>query len=185
MKDEYNTLYPQRQPGPLVDFLGGRVEQFYSLKNTVPVSGEAGTGSASIWAEQLSTKDPSTKVLLRYGASNGWLDNQPAMITRVVGKGTITYVGAWLDDARLEKLTAGFVKQSGVTPILPGTPDGVEVCQRSNGERSVLILINHNTKAEHVDLKGSMRDLLADGTPQRTSVDLPPYGVTVLESANK
>lgn len=185
MKDEYNTLYPQRQPGPLLDFLGGRVEQFYSLPGTVPVSGEAGIGSASIWAEQLSTKDPSTKVLLRYGASNGWLDNQPAIITRTMGKGTITYVGAWLDDALLEKLTAGFVKQSGVLPVLPGVPDGVEVCRRSHGQGSVLILINHNTKAERIDLHGSMRDLLADSTSQLTSVDLPPYGVAVLEHIGK
>jgi len=28
MKDEYNALQPARQPGPLVDLLGGRVEQF-------------------------------------------------------------------------------------------------------------------------------------------------------------
>ena len=110
MKDEYNSLHPQRQPGPLVDALGGRVEQFYSLKDAVPVAGEAGSGSATMWAEQLSTKDPSTKILLRYGASNGWLDNQPAMITRSVGKGTITYIGAWLDDALLQSVTAGFAE---------------------------------------------------------------------------
>lgn len=185
MKDEYNSLYPQRQPGPLVDMLGGRVEQWYSLKGTVPVSGEAGIGTASIWAEQLSTKDPSTKVLLRYGASNGWLDKQPAMITRSVGKGSITYIGAWLDDALIEKLTAEFVRQSGITPILAGVPDGVEVCQRSSEYRSVLILINHSTKPQHVDLHGSMRDVLAEGTPQRTAVDLPAYGVAVLQKSGK
>ena len=183
MKDEYNSLHPQRQPGPLVDMLGGRVEQWYSLRDKVPVSGEAGSGTASIWAEQLSTKDPSTKVLLSYGASNGWLDKQPAMITRSVGKGSITYIGAWLDDALVEKLTADFVRQSGITPILAGAPDGVEVCQRSNAQRSVLILINHYAEPQHVDLHGSMRDVLADGTPQRTAVDLPAYGVAVLEQS--
>lgn len=185
LKDEYNSLHPQRQPGPLVETLGGRVEQFYSLRDKVPVSGSAGSGTASIWAEQLSAKDPSTKVLLTYGASNGWLDNQPAMITRSVGKGSITYIGAWLDDALVEKLTADFVRQSGITPILAGAPDGVEVCQRTNAHRSVLILINHNAAPQHVDLHGSMRDLLASATPQRTAVDLPAYGVAVLEKSSK
>ena len=55
MKDEYNALNPQRQPGPLAETLGGRVEQYYALESPVPVSGDLGTGTASLWAEQLST----------------------------------------------------------------------------------------------------------------------------------
>jgi beta-galactosidase len=88
MKDEYNALNVERQPGPLVNALGGRVEQFYALEDKVPISGDLGTGTASLWAEQLSTKSPDTQVLLRYGVSNGWLDNQPALITHKVGKGS-------------------------------------------------------------------------------------------------
>jgi beta-galactosidase len=181
MKDEYNALNVERQPGPLVDALGGRVEQFYALESSVPVSGELGSGTASLWAEQLSTKSPDTHVLLSYGASNGWLDNQPAVITRKVGKGSITYVGAWLDDALLAKLTASLLEQSGVKPILPDTPDGVEVCLRTGAEKSVLILINHNTTEAHITLPHAMRDLL-DSNTSRTTVDLPKYGVAVLES---
>jgi beta-galactosidase len=37
MKDEFNSLNPQRQPGPLVDTLGGRVEQYYALEKPVTV----------------------------------------------------------------------------------------------------------------------------------------------------
>ena len=37
MKDEYNSLNPQRQPGPLVQALGGRVEQYYALDKPVAV----------------------------------------------------------------------------------------------------------------------------------------------------
>lgn len=179
MKDEYNALNVERQPGPLVDALGGRVEQFYALNDKVPVSGDLGSGTASLWAEQLSTKSPDTQVLLRYGVSNGWLDNQPAVITRKVGKGSITYVGAWLDDDLLAKLTASLLKQSDVQPILPNAPDGVEVCERTGANKSVLILINHNTSEAHVELPRAMNDLL-DST-SHTSVDLPKYGVAVLE----
>ena len=42
MKDEDNSLYPQRQPGPLADLLGARVEQFYALLKPVPVEGNLG-----------------------------------------------------------------------------------------------------------------------------------------------
>ena len=37
MKDQFNALLPQRQPGYLVDTLGGRVEQYYALEKDVPI----------------------------------------------------------------------------------------------------------------------------------------------------
>ena len=185
MKDEYNALHVQRQPGPLADLLGGRVEQFYSSSKAFQVAGEAGSGTAHTWAEALSVKNSETKVLLRYGHSNSWLSDQPAMITRRVGKGSITYIGTWLDDALVDSLTTGFVAESGVSPILKGVPDGVEVCERSSKEHKVLILINHSTTPQHLDLQAAMRDLLVGGNPQRTSVDIPVYGVAVFEEKGK
>ena len=91
------ALWPQRQPGPLAELLGGRVEQYYALVDPVPIEGKWGTGESPLWAELLSAKDADVEVLMRYGKSNGWLDGQPAAITRKVGKGRITYIGAWLD----------------------------------------------------------------------------------------
>lgn len=181
MKDEYDALQPERQPGPLAELLGGRVTQFYAIDTDVPVSGELGEGTANVWAETLRPESNDTKVLLRYGPSNGWLDGQPAVLTRKVGKGSITYIGAWLDPALLSKLTALFVKQSGVEPILPGVPEGVEVCQRTGEGKSVLILINHTTISQHIPLTASMTDLLGGNHARVDSVDLPKYGVAVLE----
>ncbi len=57
MKNDDNGLQPERQPGPLTGMLGGRVEQFYALDQDVPVTGDWGSGSGKIWAEQLSVKD--------------------------------------------------------------------------------------------------------------------------------
>src|SRR5205085_3923376 len=42
MKDQFNSLLPQRQPGFLVEPLGGRVEQYYALDQDFPVSGTWG-----------------------------------------------------------------------------------------------------------------------------------------------
>ena len=39
MKDDFNALLPQRQPGYLADALGARVEQYYALEKEFPVSG--------------------------------------------------------------------------------------------------------------------------------------------------
>jgi len=104
------------------------------------------------------------------------------VITRKVGRGTITYVGAWLDDALLAKLTSILLKKSGVEPIVPHAPDGVEVCLRRGKGKAVMILINHNRTDVHVSLPYAMADLLATAATERNSVDLPPYGVDVLET---
>lgn len=181
MKDQYDALNPQRQPGPLVSLLGGSVTQFYALDTKVPVSGEAGSGAANIWAETLTATSPETKVLMRYGKSNGWLDSQPAVLERNVGNGSITYIGAWLDSQLLDKLTTSWLQQAGVKPIVPNTPDGVEVCERTGKGKTVLILINHNTTPQQVTLPEEMTDLLASDHGRISYVNLPKYGVAVLE----
>jgi beta-galactosidase len=179
MKDEYNALNPQRQPGPLADLLGANVSQFYAIDENVPVSGDLGSGTANIWAETIAPSAAGIQIPLKYGPSNGWLDNQPAAVTRSIGQGSITYIGAWLDQSLLNSLTASFVKNAGVQPILPGVPDGVEVCQRTGSGKSVLILINHTTSTQHVTLPAAMTDLLNSGSV--SSVDLPKYGVAVFQ----
>ncbi|AXC11730.1 Beta-galactosidase [Acidisarcina polymorpha] len=188
MKDEYDALNTQLQPGDLSNLLGGHVEQFYALENEVPVTADLGSGTAKIWAEQLSIPNiqvsgnsGDTKTILTYGPSNGWLDNQPAAITRKIGKGSITYLGVWLDDALLAKLTNQLVQQAGVQPKIPNVPAGVEVCVRSKGSHAVAILINHTTSEQHVTLPNAATDLLANGTPSVSSEDLPKYGVAVVE----
>ena len=182
MKDEDNGLNVQRQPGPLAELLGAKVEQFYALANEVPVTVDGSAGTAKLWAETLTTSNADTKTIATYGASNGWLDGQPAVITRQVGKGSITYVGAWLDEASLAHITAGLLKSAGVAPTLPNMPDGVEVCVRTGHDHSVVILINHTTASVTVPLPHAMDDLLAKTGQSRTSVEIPKYGVAVLST---
>lgn len=183
MKDQYDALNPQRQPGPLVSLLGGSVTQFYALDANVPVRGGIGSGTANVWAETLAATSPETRVVMRYGESNGWLDGQPAVLERHVGRGMITYVGAWLDPELLSKLTASWLHEAGVRPILPNTPRGVEVCERSGQGKRVLILINHNTQQEQIQLPSAMHSLIGQqGTVN--SVTLPKFGVAVLGSTN-
>ena len=109
MKDADNALQPNRQPGPLASALGGYVEQFYALDKPVPLTGNWGTGTAALWAEQLAATSPQTKVLMTYGKSNGWIDNQPAAITHAYGKGSITYIGATLDPKLMQSMAASLL----------------------------------------------------------------------------
>jgi beta-galactosidase len=179
MKDQYNALLPQRQPGYLVDVLGGRVEQYYALESDVPVSGVWGDGVASVWAEQLKASSAETKALAQYGESNGWLDNQPAALTRSFGKGSITYIGAVLDDKTMAAAADWMVKQSGVEAVFGPVPDGIEVCRREGDGKRIFILINFLRKPQQVTLPRSMQALLL-GSGDITTVTLPAYGVEVL-----
>ena len=178
MKDQDNALEVERQPGPLVDLLGGRVEQFYALDKEVPIEGTWGSGTDKIWAEQMSTKASDAEVLMRYGKSNGWLDGQPAAVTRKVGKGRITYIGAMLDDTTMRSAAKWMLATSGLEPVWPGVSDGVEVSVRSGAGKKVWILVNLSTEAKTVSLPAAMENVI-DGT-RGASVALPRYGVAVL-----
>jgi len=182
MKDGDNALYPERQPGPLASLLGGRVEQFYALKDAVPVEGDMLHSNASIWAELLSTSSPDTKVLLRYGKSNGWLDGQPAVISRRVGKGSITYVGTILDDAATATLTAHLLSEAHVTPASLVVPDGVEASVRSGPGGAVHFLINFSDKAQTIHLPKAMKDELGSGG-KVSDLALPVSGVAILSES--
>jgi beta-galactosidase len=177
MKDEFNTLLPQRQPGFLAEALGGRVEQYFALEKNVPVSGAWGEGEGSVWAEELKTLAPDAETLIRYGKANGWLDDQPAAITRRYGKGRITYIGAVLDDKVMAKAAEWMMHSSGVAPALGPPPDGVEVSRRSGKGKEVFVLINFRQEERRVTLPHAMSQLLSGKSGD--TVLLPAYGVEV------
>jgi len=164
-----------------VEPLGGRVEQFYALDAPVPVSGALGTGTAAVWAEQLSTRVDAEEVLLRYGKANGWLDGQPAMISHRVGKGRITYLGAVLDPALMRSALQWLIDGAQVQPEFGPLPQGVEVCRRVAKDRMVYVLINHGAAAAEIALPGGMRDVLHNGR-STAKVVLEPQDVAVLET---
>jgi beta-galactosidase len=182
MKNDDNGLQTERQPGPLVSLLGGRVEQYYALIHPVPVNGAWGAGQDSLWAELLSAKGSDVQVLERYGKSNGWLDGQPAAITRKAGKGRITYIGIWPDEQLMTAATKWMAEVSGVKPALGPVPQGVEVDPRYGAHDVVYILVNFSKSPQTVSLPAAMRDVLKG--VQKSAVMLPVYGVVVLSAPN-
>ena len=135
----------------------------------------------SVWAEILKPTNAETQVLMRYGTSNGWLDGQPAVISRKVGKGSITYVGAWLDDALMRKLTESWVQVGEIQPVIPNVPAGVEVCRRTGNGKSIVIVINHTTAGQSIALPSAMKDLLSNDAAPVSQLALPPHGIAVLQ----
>lgn len=232
MKDEFNSLNPQRQPGPLVDALGGRVEQYYALDAPVgvklehapsafdgvvctvssgPVDGTSNAvdcgamaeldrpthANATIWAEVLTTSSPETQVVLRYAHDAGWLADEPAMIERAVGKGSIVYLGTLPETGLMDTLLNDAAREAHVIALASGSNAvgiNVEICERSAGAggdaRRVVIVINHNDHGKWITLAGDLKSLLPGITPEHrvdprsalpiTQFTLDAQGVAVL-----
>jgi len=184
IKNGDNGLQTERGPGPLTTLLGGRVDQFYAIDNkpedVVPVEGKWGTTTSSIWAEQLSTSAPDTEVLMRYGKSNGWLDGQPAAITRKIGKGRITYIGAWMDEKAMLSAVQWMAETSGVTAAFGPVPEGVDVYPREGQGKKVFILVNFAKATQSINLPAPMHSILDDRDVSSLSLD--HYGVAILQS---
>lgn len=178
MKDDDNARWPQRQPGPLASLLGARVEQYTALEHPVDVSGVWGEATDQLFAEQLAVQDADVKVLMRYHALRSWLDGEPAAVTRRIGDGSFTYVGAWLDDAGTKRSVEWMLAQSGVKPDTFSVPQGVEVYRRVSKDRVVFIVENDSAEAQAVSLPRVMKDVLTQETIH--SLQLPVYGVAVV-----
>lgn len=178
LKDAFNALLPVRQPGFLVAPLGAQVEQFYALEQAIPATGTLGSGEVSAWAEFLKTTSPDAEVLLRYGRSNGWLDGQPAVVTRRFGRGRITYIGGVLSDSLAASAAQWMAESSGVVPAFGPVPDGIEVSRRIGSHGLVFVLINFSSAKQNVRLPRSMHSLLQKR--DLTSVELPQFAVAIL-----
>jgi beta-galactosidase len=118
-------------------------------------------------------------VLATYGASNGWLDGQPAITRHYFGKGTVTFIGAYLDDVSQKSLLQQITREAAITPVMV-TPAGVEACRRVTVDnREIFILINYNRSEQRVQLPWSAQDHLKNNAVGN-QVTLSPYDVAVL-----
>ena len=101
------------------------------------------------------------------------------MISRRVGNGRITYLGAVLDPDLMRKVVASATSDARVSPEFGDVPQNVEVCRRLDANHKVFVLINHGPVEVHLALSSAMRDVLDDGRII-SNCDLSPQGIAVL-----
>jgi beta-galactosidase len=112
----------------------------------------------------------------------GWLAHQPAMVTRSLGLGTLSYLGALPDSSTLAAILKKFASAAGIVTSNSPPPSGFELCERrtADGSHRVLIVINHNSAPGHITFPTRYRNLLDPQAHSQTTVDLPAQGVAVL-----
>lgn len=186
MKDEYNSLLPMRQPGPLAEIANVEVEEYYPLDLPIPISGRMiGDSFSRIWAERLRIIDEEkhTQPVARYGVGNGWLDGQIAISYTQHGRGGIYYVGTSLaEEAQVKMLN--YICKLRLSPALT-TPQGVEVCIRVKPDgKKIYILINHNNDSKQVQIPWNAHEHLS-GHTGKGQLTLTPYGVAILTKAQE
>ncbi len=179
MKDRTNAFLPERQPGPLSGLAGVEVEEYFALDENVSVKGTIFAGFAKIWAERLKILDEqATAVISWYQASNGWLDDQPAITVRPEGNGLVYYVGAWLDEASQRILINHILSNANLRGV--ETPPGVEFRTRVRpAGQEIYFLINHERTNRSIHLPWKTYDHLS-GENLNDTFTLAPYSVAVL-----
>ena len=184
MKDPFNALLPQRQPGGLHEIAGVEVEDFYALEEPVPVLADTFEGRSSLWAERLALiGKQDAQVLARYGKSNGWLDGQAAISLNTYGKGLVYYVGAYLDERSQQMLLGQVLETARVTTHI--TPPGVEICKRIQPDGSeIYIVINHNSTECSIQMSWPSFEHLHD-VSLAADFNLGAYSVAVLTPEEK
>lgn len=178
VKDEHGLLWEPGQPGPLSELVGAHVDQVNIPPGDVVLTGVTGSAKATIWAERLAIDTPETTATLRYSGGDGWLDGQAAAVTRRVGRGRVTYLGAWLDAPSLARFIAAAAADAGAKAVMANMPDGVEVTARKGPRGQVDVVINWWPERRTIKLPQPMRDLLTDKTVNEVTLDR--FGVATL-----
>jgi beta-galactosidase len=182
VKDHDDALLPTRPPGPVLsELLGIEVEEYYALDRSAALKAKLFRGSAQKWAEKIKILNKTSVIATAsYERFNGWLDEQPAITSRVVGRSGVYYVGCVLDDGALGKFVHHVLDINLIRPALKNLPTHVEVCTRikPDGEK-VYILINHSAENQLVPFPAGYFEHVTQGVYEG-DVNMPPYSVAVL-----
>jgi beta-galactosidase len=167
-----------REAGAFDAMLGARVVHYEVPSTPLGLSGPLGRATARIWGERLMVEETGVEPLFSWDQTAGYLDGGPAVVTHPFGKGRITYVGAWLDDAGLGQVANWAAERSGTRPPITNVPEGVEIAVRASAKARVVTIVNWNEAARTILLPRLMTDLFTGN--KLASVTLAARDVAVL-----
>jgi beta-galactosidase len=97
-----------------------------------------------------------------------------------VGKGVAMYVGTFLTDQNAAAILDLALKHARITPLAQA-PASVEVTRRRGDRHSLVFVLNHYPSRQSV--RTSVGTELISGTMCDGNLELPPFGVAVIEEA--
>jgi beta-galactosidase len=185
VKDESNTVVNQRLPGLLADVCGVEVEDYDSLSSemqncvefTIPELSSV-QATVSILCDIL--KPTTATVVARY--TEDYYAGKPAITMNYFGTGRAIYIGA-VGDAELYDLVAKWLLDiSGLQDTFL-TPSCIEVTKRTQADKTLHFVLNHNDTLQTIRLESSYMNLL-DRKQLKGEVQLDPFDVLILTSSS-
>ncbi|WP_393964743.1 beta-galactosidase [Exiguobacterium sp. S22-S28] len=179
VKDPHNNVIPLTLPGKFAPYAGIEIDEYESLQavqeNRVEGIGAfAGQASpARLWCDLITPTTAEPLAVYRDTFYDG-----VAAVTRNAYKGTITYIGASIDDAMIDTIYRQAFLDADVQTF--EAPDQVEVVRRHGETRDFLFLMNHDTKASRdVVLDAAYKEVNTNETYSGT-VTLAPLETLIL-----
>ncbi len=163
-KDRNGKLWEMKWAEPIYDLIGAKVPFYDLLPETVQGTVKMGASiyNWNNWADILEPLH-GTSVWATY--SNQFYSGKAAVISRKLGKGTVTYVGADTDDGLLEKAVINRVyKEAGIQTA--NYPQGVIVEWRDG----FWIGVNYSDQPYNVTIPVSAKVLIGTKTVQPAGV---------------
>jgi len=184
LKDDAGHVWPDGAPGPLADLCGVRVAEFDAppADDGQAIGFEDGAWfEAGPWRERLERLEPveGTWIVAKY--LQGYLADEPAIVSRLHGEGRVWYCGTLGRGPELaEHLLRSVVAHASLVPaVIPGN---VEIRTRPGPRGPLRFVLNHSAEFKAIGLEEDAVELLT-GAACSGILELPPYGAAVLATA--
>jgi len=171
-------------PAPFRRLLGLSVEEWAVPPDDRPfkVSVERQPGlaedyQASFWAEVIRSEGAETIATF----TEGYYAGLPAATRHAFGKGFAWYLATEFEEAFYTDLLRVIARQAGLKPTL-NVPAGVEAARRTGPGKDFLFLLNQRAEPVVVDLQEVSGMEMLTNRPVESTLNLPPYGVAIIES---
>lgn len=193
-KDFDNNVVAETPPGCLAGLTGVQVIEYGKINRPEERPKRITIGESSVkaplWYEVLEPasdaevigrwKDRFESVGAGGEASAGSATGRPAIVGRKLGKGQVIYVGTYLMRGVVEALLPMLKGMSGLEPVCPGAPSGVEVVVRESKEGELWFFLNGSDREVTISA-APLGQNLAAGQQCDGKLMLPRNGVAVIQ----
>ncbi|HEX3000219.1 MAG TPA: beta-galactosidase trimerization domain-containing protein, partial [Armatimonadota bacterium] len=177
-RDAQNQVVSQTPPGLLSELFGVTVEEYGKVTSHPDriLLEEGGSIPLQSWYEVLEAHGADVVGTWECEHYHGL----PALTMRRLGKGRAYYRGTYLNEEVFAGLLDRLAGDAGLHPLIEGLPEAVEAVERTDGQRSLLFLLNHGGEVITVPGVPNGLDLLTDTPVRGSEISLEPFGVAIL-----
>lgn len=183
-KNPNGQCYMRPFPGPVAELCGITIEDFTLIKGSVNSAELYWEGSrlpsgtkAVGFNEILSIENPEVEIVAEYATE--YYKGMPALTRRALGLGRVWYYGAAYNEPVVDALIDEISLTSPIADWLE-VPAEVELGIRSSEAASYVFLLNYSDHPVTIQVKQAVKELLT-GARLENDVEMPPYGVMVLD----